>query len=625
MNVASMEPLMEPWKVTANVAMSPYEMDVQIGSKTTLNINVSHAVLQNVLGALSSEALRAASTEPFGIVNHTGQPIDCQLLTKRGFGHSSSYHTKGGDGCGETRIKTGDEHPLPLHALMSAATGETPVERVLMVTFTGGDTWKPLEISNINKTGVSTILLHAKKRMMKKKATGVSLGDGAAEPMPEGEDVLDDYDEEEEEEHIPVSQKYPRRSIDQSSAALVVAHAHAASRSAVVKIDNQSHCHLVQVDSRTRCMAGEWTYNAVPPYSIAPNQEVLIASESLGPLGMSGTEAEVQYEYRASEEINVDFDATDRDSAEATERFTLKWTVGFFGEPSCDAESGPSLSVDLRAPTTGALSHITCKILPRDQVGPLAVDSGMGLPLDQPLAAAGKAEEEEVDQESVICAVEVKPDGRKVIELCTKLQLQNNITEDVEIDFDVNGAGWGAGNTSTILAGSTTYARIECCSCKQARLRPIGGAAEFAWSTPFALSITTPEDIGACKDIHSCESAASFFCCSVKVGEVGPLDTRQILSIGSIMKLRNLLPRPIRFHLGMETDSANDPDSEFELEEGGVLPAPTIWNHRPAAIMMWLSLNSIGGLGDKKRSPSETCVLEPGGYTASVAISIAIC
>ena len=81
LHVAYWEPLLEPWTVSLALLQSPREVDVKVSSKAVMNLNVSHAVLQNVVGSLNGSFVAAAAgapQSPFAIRNFTGSDLRCR-------------------------------------------------------------------------------------------------------------------------------------------------------------------------------------------------------------------------------------------------------------------------------------------------------------------------------------------------------------------------------------------------------------------------------------------------------------------------------------------------------------------------------------------------------------------
>ena len=548
LHVGHWEPLLEPWDLSIGVSQSARAMEIIMRSQQMMNVNVSHSLLQNVMGSMNvsaEEGRTLQSQSPFNIQNHLGTAVRVRLGHREWAQRSVQFYHK------SREIFADGSAQVELDEMRSVDSQERLPARVIRVEFPGGP-WKTLALSNLNRAGVTKILLH-------KQFT----------------DAKDDR---------VVRRKYPRRQPSHHDKALLVAAAHTAQRSTVVHIDNQSPFMLVREDE-TDTQHG-WSYSAHPPHSIAPNETAIFASESHSLL--AGTESEVTYRY-------VDEDKEDR----AKSTVILHWANPIFGEATAATkhDGDQHLDVEIVGPTQLPCNEVTFVV--RE---PVVHD-------DHETFAH---RHDSLDQQTMICAVDVSNSGIKSLVLCTTIQFQNDTEERLIIEFGhISEKGdFTSLGSEVVASGDTEYMRIELCTAKYARLRPATPTdtddSEFEWCDEY-LELDKQDR----PHTVSCNGTRGVFHCMVSPSIQDPLDARQRWRVQPVRTLVNMLPCPVKVHLFADekTDSemllgtTNDGDTAapgMVISPGARIVLPTIWPHttdvsegaRPKTA--WLSVSELG-------------------------------
>lgn len=539
LHVGHWEPVLEPWHLSVKVLQSARAMEVTMSSQEMMNINVSHSLMQNVMGSMNvcaEEGQALESQSAFTIENHLGATINVRLGRRERSKRSVQfYHSS-------REILSNHSVEVDLEEMRSVRTHEILPVRVLRVEFSSSS-WKSLVLSNLNRAAVTQVLLH--KRFENAK------------------------------EDTNVRRNYPRRQPSHHDKALVVAAAHTAQRSTVVHFDNQSPFMFVRDSNHDE---DHWTYGAHPPHSIAPNETVIFASESHSIL--AGTEGKVKYRY-------VDEDSSDHDHAESI--VTLHWVNPIFGEAKAwvgEVQGGDQMiDVEIVGPDQLPCNEVTF-VLRKKQLN-LHDDADTVAPRHDTL-----------DQDSMVCAVDVSDTGIKSIILCTKIQFQNDTEESLVIEFGTLSEKLEQHKREMVFAplgsdvvhpGKTQYIRIELCTAKYARIRPTANDSEqesdFAWCDGYIKldEQDHPHTI-------SCKGSLGIFHCIVSPSNQDPLDARQKWRVQPVRTLVNLLPCSITAHLyssekstdEMMFGTARDDDdaaSGLLIEPGARVALPTMWPH----------------------------------------------
>ena len=549
LHVGHWEPLLEPWHLSVAFSQSVRSTKIVMRSEEVMNLNVSHSLMQNVMGSMNtaqdkSEALQTHT--PFQIKNLSGADVRVRLGWRDWTDPSVHFYQDSRD------IMNDSTADVELEEMCSATMHETLPERVLRVEFPGSP-WKTLALSNLNRAGVTKVLLHK------------------------------DFGDSEEEAAM---RKHPRRQPSHHDKDLIVAAARSAQRSTVVHVDNQTEFKLVRDDDEVENQG--WNMHAEPPRSIAPNETVVFSS--------------VSNVIRGAIDSEVMYHCMTEDSMENLSAVKLHSANPLIGDATAGTkqgrETGPRLEVEVIGPTNGPHNEVTFVVR--------GAASGEHKDLTRP-----KADSDPDDPHVLVCAVDISDTFIKSIVLCTTICFENDTAEDLDIDFgslSATGVFTSIGS-ELVQAGQTEFMSIGVCSAKYARLRPAlgGGAVEssFHWCEEFFQLDSLDSQLRTV----TCRGTEGVFHCSVTPVTPDPLDARQRWRVAPVRTLVNLLPCAITAHL-FSSESEDCKEMSFgEPTEGGeglfIAPGarvelPTTWPYpgtieeaeRPKSA--WLSVSRLG-------------------------------
>ena len=132
LHVGHWEPLLEPWDLSIAVSQSARAMQVVMRSQQMMNINVSHSLMQNVMGSMNispeaGEALQSQS--PFTIKNCSGADVKVRLGYREWTDPSVHFYHE------SLQIFSDGTSQVELNSMRSATSVETLPARVLRVEF----------------------------------------------------------------------------------------------------------------------------------------------------------------------------------------------------------------------------------------------------------------------------------------------------------------------------------------------------------------------------------------------------------------------------------------------------------------------------------------------------------
>lgn len=235
LHVGHWEPLLEPYDLSIAYSQSPRATQITMRSHQMMNLNVSHALMQNVVGSMNSSPAEAEELQmrtPFEIENQSGSVLSVRLGLQEPdsptFDNLKFYHEP-------REIMDDSKVDVSMEEMRSANVHEALPERVLYVDFPASP-WRSLVLSNLNKAGATKVLLH--KRF------------------------------EDSGAHQELLKQHPRRQPSHHDKTLIVAAARATTRSTVVHVDNQTSFLLVLDDEKWLALGSN--AHPHPPQSIAP-------------------------------------------------------------------------------------------------------------------------------------------------------------------------------------------------------------------------------------------------------------------------------------------------------------------------------------------------------------------